>query len=101
MLETIIKYFVEVWNLSGEMSPYLLFGFLVAGILSVIIKPEYIQRHLGKSKITSVIKASLLGVPLPLCSCGVIPVSASLKKEWSQQRCHYIFFNFNTTNRSR
>jgi len=41
---------------------------------------ELVQRHLGGRKIWSVIKAAILGVPLPLCSCGVIPVAASLRK---------------------
>ena len=62
------------------MSPYLLFGFLVAGILSVCISPEWVERHLGGRGIWPLLKASLFGVPLPLCSCGVIPVSMSLHK---------------------
>jgi len=64
----------------GEMSPYLLFGFFVAGVLSVVISPEFVERHLGGRGIWPVIKASAFGVPLPLCSCGVIPVSASIRR---------------------
>ncbi|HUS47603.1 MAG TPA: SO_0444 family Cu/Zn efflux transporter, partial [Phycisphaerae bacterium] len=55
-------------------------GFLVAGVLSVLISPETVQRHLGGRGLGSVAKAAALGVPLPLCSCGVIPVSASLRR---------------------
>ena len=66
------------WLVLGEMSPYLLFGFFVAGILSVLISTEFIERHLGGHGIGSVIKASAFGVPLPLCSCSVIPVGTSL-----------------------
>jgi uncharacterized membrane protein YraQ (UPF0718 family) len=62
------------------MSPYLLFGFLVAGILHVMIRPETVERHLGGRGLLQVVKASLFGVPLPLCSCGVIPVAVSLRK---------------------
>src|SRR5512136_424986 len=62
------------------MAPYLLFGFLMAGILSVAISPETVERHFGGRGIRPVIKAAVFGVPLPLCSCGVIPVSASLRK---------------------
>lgn len=62
------------------MSPYLLFGFLAAGLLSVLIRPETVERHLGKRGILPVLKAAIFGVPLPLCSCGVIPVSASLRR---------------------
>jgi uncharacterized membrane protein YraQ (UPF0718 family)/copper chaperone CopZ len=62
------------------MSPYLLFGFLVAGLLSVLVKPETVERHLGGRGFWQVFKASVFGVPLPLCSCGVIPVAASLRR---------------------
>jgi uncharacterized membrane protein YraQ (UPF0718 family) len=63
------------------MSPYLLFGFLFAGILHVFIKEEIISRHLGKNNIFSIIKSALFGIPLPLCSCAVIPAALSLRKE--------------------
>ena len=71
---------IEFWKVLGSMSPYLLLGFLVAGALSVLISPEFIERHLGGHGIWPVIKASAFGVPLPLCSCGVIPVAASLRR---------------------
>lgn len=68
------------WDTMARMSPYLLFGFLVAGILSVVISQRVVQRHLGGGGIWPLLKASLFGIPLPLCSCGVIPVSMSLHK---------------------
>ncbi len=71
---------ISYWAVLGEMSPYLIFGFFVAGVLSVLISPEFIERHLGGHGIGSIIKASAFGVPLPLCSCSVIPVSMSLHK---------------------
>lgn len=64
-----------------RMSPYLLFGFFVAGIIHVFVSLEKIARHLGKSSVMSVIKAVILGIPLPLCSCGVIPAAILLKKK--------------------
>ena len=70
----------ESWSVLGQMAPYLLFGFLMAGILSICISPEYIERHLGGRGFGPVLKAALLGVPLPLCSCGVIPVAASFRR---------------------
>jgi uncharacterized protein len=69
-----------IWGTLCEMAPYLLFGFLVAGLLSVFISPEIVERHLGGRGLWPVVKASLMGVPLPLCSCGVIPVAASLRQ---------------------
>ena len=71
---------VDFWTVLGEMAPYLLFGFFVAGLLSVLISPEFVERHLGGRGIWPVIKASAFGVPLPLCSCGVIPVATSIRR---------------------
>ncbi|HSL18552.1 MAG TPA: SO_0444 family Cu/Zn efflux transporter [Methylomirabilota bacterium] len=68
------------WAVLVEMAPYLLLGFAVAGLLSVLISPRWVERHLGDRGLGQVFKASLFGVPLPLCSCGVIPVGASLRR---------------------
>ncbi|MAV65194.1 MAG: hypothetical protein CBD97_03765 [Pelagibacteraceae bacterium TMED237] len=67
--------------LLNDMAPYLLLGFGVAGILSIVVTKEQIQDKIGSKNIYSNIKAVLYGIPLPLCSCGVIPVAASLKKK--------------------
>lgn len=69
---------IETWDILLEMSPYLILGFFLAGLLSVIVRQALIERWLGKRSFSSVVKASLLGIPLPLCSCGVIPVTSSL-----------------------
>ena len=76
-LKTIIMNF---WSTMTEMSPYLLFGFFVAGVLSVLVSQSLVERHLGGRGLWPLIKASFFGVPLPLCSCAVIPVSMSLHK---------------------
>jgi len=68
------------WTTLCQMAPYLLFGFLVAGVLSVVIRPEWVEHHLGRRRVGATLKAALFGVPLPLCSCGVIPVAASLRR---------------------
>jgi len=80
MADFVESIIVDFWVTVGEMSPYLLFGFLVAGILSVLISQRLVERHLGGRGILPLLKASLFGIPLPLCSCGVIPVSMSLHK---------------------
>jgi len=71
----------ETLNLWLEISSYLLLGFLIAGILHSWLGEDFISQHLGGSSIKTIFKATLLGVPLPLCSCGVIPVASSLRKE--------------------
>lgn len=80
MPEQLIKIATEFWGTIGEMAPFLLFGFLAAGTLSVLVSADWIQRHLGRGRIAPVIKASAFGVPLPLCSCSVIPVATSLRR---------------------
>ncbi|MBC8277376.1 MAG: permease [FCB group bacterium] len=79
-MELILNILREFWGVLAEMSPYLIFGFLIAGILSVFISSRMIEKHLGGRGILPVLKSALFGIPLPLCSCGVIPVGASLKK---------------------
>ncbi len=69
---------IGFWQTALEMAPYLLFGFFVAGLLSVLLPQRRVERHLGGRGVWPVVKASLFGVPLPLCSCSVIPVTMSL-----------------------
>ena len=75
-----MSFLINIWNLIIEVSPYLLFGFLISGILSIYLTVDTIKKYLGQDSLSSVLFASVLGVPLPLCSCGVIPVSAYLKR---------------------
>ncbi|RKY09486.1 MAG: permease [Planctomycetota bacterium] len=79
------------WGTLAEMSPYLLFGFFVAGLLSVFVSPQLVERHLGGKGIWPLVKASAFGVPLPLCSCGVIPVSMSLRKHGASKGAALAF----------
>lgn len=67
------------------MAPYLLLGFFVAGVLGAFVPVSFIENHLGKHGLWQIVKASLLGVPIPLCSCSVIPVAASLRKHGATQ----------------
>ncbi|MBN1552372.1 SO_0444 family Cu/Zn efflux transporter [bacterium] len=85
------RFIIEFWLVFAEMAPYLLLGFFIAGVLSVVISPKFIQRHLGGRSVWSAIKATLLGVPLPLCSCGVIPVSASLRYQGASKSATTAF----------
>ncbi|MCH9022167.1 MAG: SO_0444 family Cu/Zn efflux transporter [Planctomycetes bacterium] len=64
-----------------EVAPWLIFGLLLAGGLHVLLPEGFISRHLGGSRLGNVFKAVAVGVPMPLCSCGVIPAAIALKKE--------------------
>jgi len=71
---------LSCWDVFVTMSPYLLFGFVVAGLLSVWLDPEKLSRWVARDDLKSVGVASVVGAPLPLCSCSVVPVAASLRK---------------------
>jgi hypothetical protein len=73
MKEIASTYLSELIRLVNEMSPYLLLGFLFAGLLRVVFPRHMVTRFMGKRNFRSVFNASLLGVPMPLCSCGVLP----------------------------
>ena len=80
MLEYIQKYIDELWFLLLEMAPWLLLGLIFAGLLKVYFPQKHIDRYLGKSDFRSALNGSLLGIPMPLCSCGVIPTGISFYK---------------------
>jgi uncharacterized membrane protein YraQ (UPF0718 family) len=81
MIEALIGIANECWLIFKEAAPFVLFGFFAAGLLKVLIPEKLIVKHLGGNGFRSVFKASLFGVPLPLCSCGVIPVAVGLRKQ--------------------
>ena len=75
-----LNFLTNTYNLFIQMAPYLLIGFFLAGVLFVAIPRNRLVEILGTPGIMSSIKAALIGVPLPLCSCSVIPTAISLRK---------------------
>ncbi len=63
-----------------EAAPYLLVGFLIAGVMNLLIRPAWLTRHVAGEDLKSVAKAALIGAPLPLCSCSVVPVAVAMRK---------------------
>jgi len=90
-MDFIIATMSEMWATMCEMAPYILFGFLAAGVLSIVISPETIERHLGGRGFFSSVKAAIFGIPLPLCSCSVIPVTVSLRKHGASKAAATAF----------
>jgi hypothetical protein len=82
-----IEEIVELWL---DISPYLLLGMFIAGLLHIYLGSPFIKKHLGGGK-KSIVKASLLGVPLPVCSCGVIPIATSLHEEGASKSATLSF----------
>jgi uncharacterized protein len=80
MREAAVTVLYESFALVAQMAPYMLLGLLAAGALHVLLPLGTAARHLGGPGVKPVLKAVLLGVPLPICSCGVVPIAASLRK---------------------
>lgn len=78
MLTTFVA---SLWATAADLAPSLFVGLAVAGILHVLVKRESIFRHIGRPGFASTLKAAVFGVPLPLCSCGVLPAALALRKD--------------------
>ena len=74
-------FLTSLLNVVCEMAPYLLLGFFIAGVLHVFVPQKFYVNYLSRNNKLSVLWAALLGVPLPLCSCGVIPTAIGLRNE--------------------
>ena len=83
MLNLVVDYLglflLEIWSLCLQMSPFLLMGMFVSGLISMFVNSRLILKHIGSKNFLSILKSTVLGIPVPLCSCGVIPVAATLR----------------------
>lgn len=75
----------------NEMSPYILLGFLIAGLLHAFVSRATFSRHLAGHGFGSVVKAALIGVPLPLCSCGVLPTAIAMRRNGASRAASSAF----------
>lgn len=75
----------------NEMSPYILLGFLIAGALHAFVSPRLMSKHLSGTGAGAVVKAALLGIPLPLCSCGVLPTAVALRRNGASRAASSSF----------
>lgn len=80
-MDIILTALESIWDMLNEMSPYLLLGFIIAGLMHAFIPGAMFSKYLSGRSFRAVSNAALFGVPLPLCSCGVIPTAMSLRKE--------------------
>mgnify|MGYP005853252717 CR=1 FL=1 len=69
------------WDVILDAAPWMLLGFAMAGLLKAFLPDDLVARHLGAGSRFSVLKAALIGAPIPLCSCGVIPAAAGLRRQ--------------------
>jgi uncharacterized membrane protein YraQ (UPF0718 family) len=68
------------WNLVLESAPWLLLGYFLAGVIKQLLPTSLVESQLSSPGIVSIVKAALIGAPLPLCSCGVIPTALAVRK---------------------
>lgn len=80
MTDWITQVAIETWRIALEMAPYIVLGLIAAVLIYAVFPKDGIQRWLGRRGIGSIVKGALAGIPLPLCSCGVVPVAMSLKR---------------------
>ena len=80
-MNLVLDIILQSWHILLESSVFIIFGLIVSGLLRVFLNPGVVSRHLGQGRFKSVFKASLMGIPIPLCSCGVLPAAAALKKQ--------------------
>ncbi len=72
------RFFQSAWAMLMISGPWLIISFLLCGILHAVLRPEALQRSLGNKKLSSIVKATVSGMLLPICSCGVVPLSLGL-----------------------
>jgi HflK protein len=89
--EFFLRATLEAWAILREASFFLLLGFVLAGIFAVLVPTALLKRFLGRGKIRSVLWASAIGTPLPLCSCGVVPTALSLSRQGATQGATVAF----------
>lgn len=75
----------------NDMSVYIVFGLLFAGILKQFIPENFVKKQLGDNSSKSILKSALLGIPLPLCSCSVLPFASALKKDGASKSAIQTF----------
>jgi uncharacterized membrane protein YraQ (UPF0718 family) len=75
-MDLLVAIAAEAWRMLRESAAYVLLGIAAAGLMKVFLNPATVVRHLAGGRVLPVLKAAALGVPLPLCSCGVLPAAA-------------------------
>ena len=91
LVEILEKFVWQFVTLFSEMAPFLLLGFLLAGILHVWVPNHLYVPKISKTNFKSVLWSALFGIPLPICSCGVIPTSIALRKEGASKGASVSF----------
>ena len=79
-VESIMRIASTAWSMWVELAPWLCVGLIVAGLLKSVFPNSLVQKWLGGKRFSSTVKAALIGTPLPLCSCSVLPAAMQLHR---------------------
>jgi uncharacterized membrane protein YraQ (UPF0718 family)/copper chaperone CopZ len=91
MIDLLVNVISEIWDFTLIVSPWLILGFLFSGLIHAFVGEKFIRQHLGGGGFSSVLKATLFGIPLPICSCGVVPLSAGLRNDGASKAATMSF----------
>lgn len=81
----------ETYRLFVEISPYLILGFFFAGLIHTVLGEDVIKKHFARSGFVATLKAAIFGIPLPICSCGVIPLAETLRRDGASKSSTMTF----------
>ena len=91
MIDLLVDVIKQIWDFTLIVSPWLILGFIFSGLIHAFIGEKFIRQHLGGGGFSSVWKATLFGIPLPICSCGVIPLAAGLRNDGASKAATMSF----------
>jgi uncharacterized membrane protein YraQ (UPF0718 family)/copper chaperone CopZ len=91
MIDLLLNAIKQIWEFALIVSPWLILGFLFSALIHAFIGERFIRQHLGGGGFASVWKATVFGIPLPICSCGVIPLAAGLRKDGASKAATMSF----------
>ncbi len=90
-MHIVFQIFTNTWHYTQEAAPWLLIGFLFAGLLKAFLPTAVLLKYIGGKNIKSILTATVIGIPLPLCSCGVIPTGMGLYKQGASRASTLAF----------
>jgi hypothetical protein len=91
VIDLLINVITEIWEFTLIVSPWLILGFLFSALIHAFIGERFIRRHLGGGGFSPVWKATVFGIPLPICSCGVVPLAAGLRNDGASRSATMSF----------
>ncbi|HFC92899.1 MAG TPA: permease [Leucothrix mucor] len=89
--ELFLEFLYNFWALLNSIAVFILIGVIIAGVFKLLLPDAFVKKHLGQHNFISTIKAAILGIPLPLCSCSVIPFISALRKSGASKSATQTF----------